>query len=118
MTLHDPDPGLPRRERTLPAASITIRCRRDGPLVVELAPDLVAGGAIVRVTDHEGGEYTIPDGERPLALCRCGASATKPFCDGSHRHNGFEASGTSPGPAAPSACPGTGPVGPACHGRP
>ena len=24
-----------------------------------------------------------------IRLCRCGASATKPFCDGTHRNNGF-----------------------------
>ena len=27
----------------------------------------------------------------PVALCRCGQSATKPFCDGAHRDAGFEA---------------------------
>lgn len=83
-----------RTSRVLPSGSVTIRCRRDGPLVVELAPDLAAGGTVLRVTDHEGGEYALPTG-RPLALCRCGGTATKPFCDGSHRDNGFEASGTA-----------------------
>jgi CDGSH-type Zn-finger protein len=26
---------------------------------------------------------------RGVALCRCGGSANKPFCDGTHSHNGF-----------------------------
>ena len=32
--------------------------------------------------------------ERPrVFLCRCGGSANKPFCDGTHRRLGFQAAG-------------------------
>jgi CDGSH-type Zn-finger protein len=32
--------------------------------------------------------------ERPrISLCRCGASANKPFCDGTHKQVGFQAPG-------------------------
>jgi CDGSH iron-sulfur domain-containing protein 3 len=44
-------------------------------------------GTVVLV-DAEGNRLPIPEG-RPLALCRCGASGTKPFCDASHRQIGF-----------------------------
>ena len=33
----------------------------------------------------------LPAGKETLALCRCGQSGTKPFCDGSHRQCGFSA---------------------------
>jgi uncharacterized Fe-S cluster protein YjdI len=50
---------------------------KDGPL-------LVSGG--VRVVDSEGN--LLYEGER-AALCRCGGSANKPFCDGTHKTNDF-----------------------------
>jgi CDGSH-type Zn-finger protein len=31
----------------------------------------------------------------PIALCRCGKSRRKPFCDGTHKLIGFRASGTN-----------------------
>ncbi|SHL96402.1 CDGSH iron-sulfur domain-containing protein [Flavobacterium xanthum] len=40
------------------------------------------------ITDCEGKTYGL-EGRTALGLCRCGLSANKPFCDGSHR-NGFE----------------------------
>ena len=40
------------------------------------------------ITDCEGKVYGL-EGRTALGLCRCGLSANKPFCDGSHR-NGFE----------------------------
>jgi len=68
---------------------VTLRCRRDGPLVIELAE----GGEqpAVRVIDHEGREFRLPTDKRAVALCRCGHSAARPFCDGSHRASGFAA---------------------------
>jgi len=59
---------------------VTIRLRRNGPCIVETDDE-------VRVVDADGHERVI---ERlPVALCRCGASAKKPFCDGSHARVGF-----------------------------
>jgi CDGSH-type Zn-finger protein len=40
----------------------------------------------VRVTDAAGN--VLYEGER-AALCRCGGSSNKPFCDGTHKKNGF-----------------------------
>ena len=55
-----------------------IKVRKNGPY-------LVTGG--VRVIDHEGNLIT-EDGN--FVLCRCGHSAKKPFCDGSHKRVGFD----------------------------
>jgi CDGSH iron-sulfur domain-containing protein 3 len=74
---------------------VTLRCRRDGPLVIELAADAQSAPA-VRVIDHEGREFPLPTDKRAVALCRCGHSATKPFCDGSHRERGFAAAEEAP----------------------
>jgi CDGSH-type Zn-finger protein len=49
------------------------------------------------------GEFELVDAEgkvierrrRTVALCRCGASRTKPFCDGTHKTIGFQAAGTA-----------------------
>jgi uncharacterized Fe-S cluster protein YjdI len=49
-------------------------------------PLLASGG--VRVVDAEG--TVLYEGER-AALCRCGGSGNKPFCDGTHKTNGFSA---------------------------
>jgi uncharacterized Fe-S cluster protein YjdI len=47
-------------------------------------PLLVSGG--VRILDADG--EVLFEGER-AALCRCGGSGNKPFCDGTHKTNGF-----------------------------
>lgn len=43
----------------------------------------------VTVVDGEGTPFALPPGD--VALCRCGRSATRPFCDASHRGAGFDA---------------------------
>jgi CDGSH-type Zn-finger protein len=70
--------------------TVTVRLRRHGPYVIESED--------VRVIDWNGNEYRIE--RRPIALCRCGASTTKPFCDGSHSRIGFEAGEAAAGPEA------------------
>lgn len=61
--------------------------RRDGPLVVTPLPNgpLAVTGAVEICT---GTGRTVARAEK-TALCRCGASGSKPFCDGSHARIGF-----------------------------
>lgn len=56
----------------------SIMVRPDGPLI--------ATGNI-QVRDADG--KLLASGN-DIALCRCGASQNKPFCDGSHKESGFE----------------------------
>ena len=57
--------------------SPSIRCRENGPYVVENLTTLRnAKGEVLPSQDN-------------IALCRCGASNNKPFCDGSHKGCGF-----------------------------
>ena len=53
--------------------------------VAKNGPFLVKG--TVRLTDAAGLEIEASTGV--VALCRCGASKKKPFCDGSHTASGF-----------------------------
>jgi CDGSH-type Zn-finger protein len=69
------------QESKLMSEPITIRCRENGPLVVP--------SSAVKVIDHLGNEFTLPVGKDVIALCRCGSSKNKPFCDGAHRNCGF-----------------------------
>ena len=57
--------------------SVTIKIKENGPYIVQ-------------------GEFTLVDANgnpvpaQKTALCRCGGSTTKPFCDGTHSKIGFQ----------------------------
>ena len=67
----------PRAHKATRSTETRVRASSNGPL-------LVTGG--VRVLDADGN--VLYEGER-AALCRCGGSANKPFCDGTHEKIGF-----------------------------
>ena len=74
---------------------VVITPYRDGPLLVR---------GPFTLTDQDGNEIEI--GRRTIALCRCGKSRMRPFCDGTHKvvrfrapsslENGREASSAPP----------------------
>lgn len=59
-------------------APATISPYPDGPLIVRGDVELVAADGT-----------PIEARRRTIALCRCGLSAIKPFCDGTHKASGF-----------------------------
>jgi CDGSH-type Zn-finger protein len=63
-------------------ARVEIKVRENGPLRVQ---------GPIRLLDADGSEYDLGERGEVIALCRCGGSTTKPFCDGTHSKTGFEA---------------------------
>ena len=65
-------------------ADVEIKVRENGPYRVK--------GPITLI-DADGNEYDLAPHEKngTIALCRCGASKTKPFCDSTHSEIGFDA---------------------------
>jgi CDGSH-type Zn-finger protein len=61
-------------------ADTVVKVMNNGPIVIS---------GSFEVQDASGRVFTVEAG-KPAALCRCGASSTKPFCDGTHRSGGFE----------------------------
>jgi CDGSH-type Zn-finger protein len=70
-----------RRRRATHAPAATIVPYEDGPLIVRGSFQLMTPGG-----------DAIDPGRGTVALCRCGKSAIKPFCDGTHKKAGFRAS--------------------------
>jgi CDGSH-type Zn-finger protein len=58
----------------------TITPYRDGPLVIR---------GPFRLTDQDGREIAVS--RSTIALCRCGRSRIRPFCDGTHKVVRFSA---------------------------
>jgi CDGSH iron-sulfur domain-containing protein 3 len=71
---------------------LTIRCRENGPYIIQ---------GVINVVDAQGNAFPLPVGKDTIALCRCGNSKNKPFCDGSHRTCGFIAPEVAPLPMPP-----------------
>jgi CDGSH-type Zn-finger protein len=76
---------VPPEDPAPTSGGATITPYQDGPLIVR---------GDFRLLDQDGNE--IDPGRETIALCRCGKSGIKPFCDGSHKRAGFSA------PSAPS----------------
>jgi CDGSH-type Zn-finger protein len=65
---------------------VTVTVRANGPYKI-LGP--------ITLLDPDGRAFEVPAGTA-VALCRCGQSQTKPFCDASHKRVGFVADDTAP----------------------
>jgi uncharacterized Fe-S cluster protein YjdI len=63
--------------RAQPSGETSVTVTRNGPLLLR---------GDIRILDAEGNEVAVLE---KAALCRCGGSSNKPFCDGTHRTNGF-----------------------------
>jgi CDGSH-type Zn-finger protein len=64
------------QEKNAPAAPAEVNILKDGPIMIK-------GNFMFK--DSSG---NITRGEQELYLCRCGGSASKPFCDGTHKKIG------------------------------
>jgi CDGSH-type Zn-finger protein len=63
-------------------AQLVVTAYRDGPLLVR---------GPVRLMDERG--HAVEPRRDPIALCRCGKSRLRPFCDGTHKLVDFRAPG-------------------------
>jgi CDGSH-type Zn-finger protein len=61
-------------------ADVTIKILKNGPYLVQ---------GPIELLDASGNKVGAE--KETVALCRCGASTTKPFCDGTHSKIGFQA---------------------------
>ena len=69
-------------------SDVVVHTRENGPI-------LISGP--ITLKDHLGNTFDLT-GKANVALCRCGHSTHRPFCDGSHKAQGFCAVETVPQP--------------------
>ncbi|MEE8345950.1 MAG: CDGSH iron-sulfur domain-containing protein, partial [Dehalococcoidia bacterium] len=71
--------------RSYAMAEVNIKVRVNGPYRIQ---------GPVTLEDADGNKFELPGDV--IALCRCGNSKNKPFCDGTHREIGFQAETKAP----------------------
>jgi CDGSH-type Zn-finger protein len=69
-------------------SQVKITVRKNGSLRVD------DPNGVIEMVDADGNQYDLT-GKTAFSLCRCGASANRPFCDGSHNKIAFQASDTA-----------------------
>jgi len=74
--------------------AVTIKVRDNGPCLVE---------GPVTIVDAAGNRFVVAPEKPSVALCRCGVSKNKPFCDGSHKTCSFMAAERAPAGGLPTA---------------
>ena len=68
-------------------SNVTIKMRPNGPFLIE--------GPITLI-DAAGNPFPLDPNKTNVALCRCGQSAKRPFCDGTHNRCGFASAEVAP----------------------
>jgi len=80
-----------------PVDGMKITVTRNGPYLVEGAVPMARQsiGADAQGDSREWQEGESFEAQETFALCRCGQSASKPYCDGSHVRVGFDGTETA-----------------------
>jgi CDGSH-type Zn-finger protein len=68
-------------------SEVAIRIRPNGPFLVQ---------GPIQLIDSDGKPFPLPPDKPAVALCRCGQSKNRPFCDGSHTSCNFESDEKAP----------------------
>jgi uncharacterized Fe-S cluster protein YjdI len=72
------EPAKPMPAAAVSASAVSVEIQPNGPLIVRGAHAATAADGSTEVRPG------------PTAYCRCGASARKPYCDGTHTRIGFK----------------------------